>query len=80
MTSRLLKTLFICAVFANSLVFAQSYIETFDVSDFLEKPYTPQKYVPYADEEIEREAEMVAAANGHASRENATMTSTSFVN
>lgn len=80
MTGRLLKTVFIYIIFAHSVVFAQSYVETFDVSDFLEKPYTPQKYVPYADEEIEREAEMVAAANGHASRENATMTSTSFVN
>ncbi|MBQ0039988.1 MAG: OmpA family protein [Treponema sp.] len=80
MNRNILKSLLIYIVFIHPAVFAQSYIETFDVADFLEKPYTAQKYVPYADEEIARQAEMVAAANGHANREDATMTSSSFIN
>lgn len=80
MNRRIFKSLLIYIVFVHPAVFSQNYIETFDVSDFLEKPYVPQQYVPYADEEIEREAEMVAAAHGHASRENAVITSSSFVN
>ncbi|WP_407400061.1 OmpA family protein [Treponema sp.] len=80
MNKKILKSLLIYIVLIHPAVFSQNYIETYDVADFMDKPYIPQHYVPYADEELEREAEMVAAANGHASRENATTTSSSFVN
>ena len=80
MNQKILKSLLIYIALIHPAVFSQNYIETYEVTDFMDKPYLPQQYTPYADEEIEREAEMVAAANGHASRENTTMTSSSFVN
>lgn len=80
MNKKILKSLLIYIVFIHPVIFSESYIETYEISDFMEKPFIPQQYTPYSDAEIEREAEMVATANGHASSENATMTSSSFVN
>lgn len=80
MNTKILKTLLIYIALTQPALFAQTYVETFDVTDIMEKPYTPQQYRPYSDEEIEREAEMVASANGHTNQKDAVITSTSYVN
>ena len=62
MNQKILKSLLIYIALIHPAVFSQNYIETYEVTDFMDKPYMPQQYTPYADEEIEREAEMIAAA------------------
>ena len=80
MNVKFLKTALIFMAAFNTAAFSQNYIESIVSDELLEKPLEPQKYVPYSDREIEIEAEMVAAANGHGNSENSVMTSESFIN
>lgn len=59
---------------------AQEYIETFDDTDHYVELKESDEYIPYSNAEIERQAEMAAAASGNTDPQKATMTSTSYVN
>lgn len=67
--------LFLCAQAAS----AQTYVERLSEAEY-EEMRNPGIYVPYSDLEMEREAMMAAAANGHVSPENAVMAASCFVN
>lgn len=69
----------IFAVIFSLQAFCQNYVQQFETPSY-EELSNPGIYVPYSDQEIEREAIMAAAAHGHVSEENSVMTSTSFVN
>lgn len=61
-------------------VFSQNYVEVFEPTMEASPSLWPQTYVPYSDEEIEREAMMASRAAGHVSEADAVMSSTSYVN
>lgn len=59
---------------------AQEYVEAFDDTDHYIEIKESDEYIPYSNTEIERQAEMAAAASGNVDPQKAIMTSTSYVN